>query len=1085
MRKATIPFITVVLLLTLSASTAWAKSAAELLREGLYAEEVEGNLDAAIGLYQQIILDTTAPKNLVAQALYRQGMCFMKKKDEAKARGVFQKLVSNYADQTDVVEKAKPVLEALGNADPASLMPPETIAYIEIGSPGQQVATILKMLKGTPLENPLNILGMKDGSKDAGGASPAPGAAPSSGSHEKNPVQMFQALLNPSMLAEMEKVRGVGVGILGHAQNNPPTIIVLYPGQSDALKGLLQMGMTAFGSAAEPMEGMTAVTFGDGGGAAYDGTVVIVVSPSPKARDLLQWAIRQYKGRTHEPSLASGNKSFARISKQARQQNALTLWLNVDEAYAKLMTTLPADQIPPQLQTADGVVNFKDIDDVIATLSLRETGIALEANIDFKAGYRSLAYNMIHTPNLNKTALKAVPADAVALISLTLGGAGTPQAQAASDKIKSATGLDLGADIFGNVEQISLFVVPPKESVLPQGPQVPPITRSLGLAITSRDPEKTQRLLMTLLQVAKLVAPDTQQPPTGTGRYEIALANNMKLFGHANETNKTLVLSLNSQLVEQSVTATKQDTSVLSGGPLQDALATLSPTTSKLVLVNVGAALQLVEQNAQFASDEAARQAKQALEELIKVTQKTTIRLLTNEAADSFGIRLSVSDLPPLQQLFGPISQLAQMIAEAKAKVGHAQAGGVTPISIPPASAAPTVDGNVDEVWNSVPAHAIRHVTYAPVSSEADLSASFKTMYDNQALYFLVDVTDDRLISDSAEYWLDDGVELFLAAENNKSDVYGDKDYQYHFDWDSTAPTMGEAHHNNTNGVQYAFARTDKGYRLEAKLPWSTLGTKPSVGKKIGLDVHVNDDDDGGNRDTKIMWFGTHDIAWQQPSAFGTAELAGLVGWWKLDEKEGRTAADSSGNGHEATVQGNPDWQPAGGRIGGTIALGGDGDFLDVADQAPFNCTGGVTLTAWIKAKQLDKPWQAIITKGDNTYRIQRNNETSVLEFACTGLRIPNGNEYGSLFGNKAITTGEWHHVAGVYDGKKMYVYMDGALDASQEASGAINTNDARLQIGGNTAVGDRFWNGLIDDVRVYNYGLTEGQIQQLYREGK
>ena len=128
MKRATIPFLTAVLLLGLLASTVHAKSAAELLREGLYAEEVEGNLDTAIGIYQQIILDTTAPKNLVAQALYRQGMCFMKKKDEAKAREVFQKLVTDYTDQTEVVEKAKPVLEGLGNADPASLMPPETIA---------------------------------------------------------------------------------------------------------------------------------------------------------------------------------------------------------------------------------------------------------------------------------------------------------------------------------------------------------------------------------------------------------------------------------------------------------------------------------------------------------------------------------------------------------------------------------------------------------------------------------------------------------------------------------------------------------------------------------------------------------------------------------------------------------------------------------------------------------------------------------------------------------------------------------------------------------------------------------------------
>jgi hypothetical protein len=384
-----------------------------------------------------------------------------------------------------------------------------------------------------------------------------------------------------------------------------------------------------------------------------------------------------------------------------------------------------------------------------------------------------------------------------------------------------------------------------------------------------------------------------------------------------------------------------------------------------------------------------------------------------------------------------------------------------------------------------VPSHAISHVAYTAPTSDADLSANFKTMYDSQALYLLVDVTDDQLVHDSAEYWNDDGVELFIDAENTKSNVYGDKDYQYHFDWDRTAPTMGEVRHNKTNGVQYAFARTDKGYRLEAKLPWSTLGTTPAAGKKIGLDVHVNDDDNGGDRDTKIMWFGEHDVAWQQPNAFGTGELAGLVGWWKLDESEGTKAADSSGNGHNATVRGNPKWQPSGGKIGGAIALSGNGDCLEVANESAFDASAGVTVSAWIRANALDKPWQAIVTKGEGAWRIQRNNETSTLEFACTGLHIPNGNEYGSLLGNKAITLGEWHHIAGVYDGKKMSLYVDGALDTSQEAWGPIGADDNPVLIGENGQVPGRFWNGLIDEVRVYNFGLPEAQVQQLYREGK
>jgi len=157
------------LLLTLFSSTILAKSASVLLREGLYAEEVEGDLNAAIKVYQQVIEDSSAQKKLVAQALYRQGMCYMKLKKEHDAKIVLSKLVAEHADQTQLMEKIKPLLDELGNADPASLMPPETIMYVEIGSPGRQVETILNMLKGTPFENPLAMVGGHQGGAEQSG----------------------------------------------------------------------------------------------------------------------------------------------------------------------------------------------------------------------------------------------------------------------------------------------------------------------------------------------------------------------------------------------------------------------------------------------------------------------------------------------------------------------------------------------------------------------------------------------------------------------------------------------------------------------------------------------------------------------------------------------------------------------------------------------------------------------------------------------------------------------------------------------------------------------------------------------------
>ncbi len=1085
MKKITITFLVAVLLLTtLAVAATGTKSAAVLLREGLYAEEVEGNLDAAIATYQQIIADPTAPKNLVAQALYRQGMCLMKKKNEAEARVAFQKLVTDYSDQTELVEKVKPILEELSNADPASLMPPETLVYVEIGSPGRQVETILNMLKGTPLENPLSVITSK---KDPGqtGEHNAQNAAGSAQSvHVEGPAQIISALLNPSMMAEFKKIRGMGVGFTEIAQNNPPAIIVLFPGRSDALRGVATMALSLVGQAGNPIEGMQFVSFSDGGGAAYDDNVIILASPSPKAAEQLQWAVKQYKGRTNLPSLASANKSFAKISKQARQQNALTIWLNVSETYQRFLKMMPADQVPQQFKMVDGLVDLKSIDDLYAFLSLRETGVAIETNLNFKQGYQSMAWSLIRTPNLNKAYFKAIPPQAVALVSFGLGEAGTPQALAAGEQIKNALGLDIGPQIFGNIEQVTLFAAPPREAVLPEGSQLPPAALSVGLAIASKNPPETQKLLLTLLQATNLaVASDQAAPLSATGQFEIALTNNQKVFGYTDEPSKLMVLSLNPQVIGASLTAVRQNASVLNGGPLQDAVATLSPTTSKLVLINVGGALQLAAQSAQFGSDETAKQARQCLEELIKASQKTTLRLQTNESADSFGLRASLSDLPPVSQIFGPAAQLVQMVTQAKAHMRAEEQA--PPVSIMQAGPAPAIDGNVDEVWNTVAAQTIDHVIYTPPSSQADLSADFKTMYDNQALYILVNVADDQLVSDSTEPWLDDGVEVFIDADNSKSNTYGDDDYQFHFDWDSSAPAMGENHHNKTTGVEYAFARSDKGYRLEARLPWSTLGVTPAPGQRIGLDVQVNDDDDGGDRDSKIMWHAQRDTAWQQPNVFGTGELAGLLGWWKLDEKEGTQAADSSGNGHNATVQGNPQWQPTGGKLGGAIALDGNGAYLEVADKSAFDAQAGVTVAAWIKVASFDKPWQAIVTKGDSAWRLHRFRESSALDFACSGVHVPDNSEWGGLSGKKEIRPGEWHHVVGVYDGKQMRLYVDGVLDVSQEAWGAIRTNDQPVLIGENSEQRNRFWNGLIDDVRVYNFGLTEAQVQQLLQDKK
>ena len=1069
--------IVLFLVVALVASAAPAKSASELLQEALYAEQIDGDLDAAIGIYEQIIKDGSAQRSHVAQALYRQGMCFMKKQQEQQARLVFEKLVAEYSDQRNIVNKAKPLLQELSNADPADLMPPDTLVYLELGSPGKQVDTILNMLKGTPFENPLAAIGRgQQGGPSTGHVAGGP-----------SPGDIVGGFLNPNMMAEFKKIRGIGIGVTGIPQNDtPPAIVVLYPGKSDAIRGLIFGALAFIGKPVEAVEGMQMVEFTDGGGVAYDDNVIILASPPAYTAGQLTWCVKQYKGITNEPTLASSNKSFAKISKKDRQENALTIWANVDKGYTNLTLLFPEGQIPQDILNANNLADFENIRDLIASLSLKEDEIALEANVSFKDGHHSLAYNMFRTPQLDKAAFEAVPSETVVLLSVALGGPDSPQSQALRQHIQNATGIEIGGDIFVNIEQITLFAVPYDGTSPASLSGAPPIVGSLGLVLTSPNPNQTRQILTGLLTAANLIM--SQSADEQSGRYQMQLVTNQTIHCYASQENKTTVLSLNPSVVEASALALGRHQSVTVAGPLKNPLSKLSPEVSKLLLVNVGGALRAGKDLLLADMDESRDTAEELVVQLAKSADKTTIQFCTHEQLGNLNVRAEIRDLPPASEFFGPMMQLSQIISESKEQAWAEKSQAGIPAVIRKASRPVVIDGEAEELWSEAREYKINNVIYEPVSSDQDLSAFYKALWDEQNLYIMVNVTDDSLKNDSdSDLWYqDDCVEVFIDADNSKSNEYDENDGQYHFDFDRSNPTMDTFEHGRLEGVEFAMVTTQNGYRTEIKFPFSTIGKEPSAGAKIGLDVHVNDDDDGGDRDTKMTWFGKQDTAWQTPSVFGTAELAGLLGWWKFDETSGRDVADASGNGNIGKIlNGQPRWQPSGGKIGGALLFDGKGDWVHVANEANFDCVAEVSVAAWIKVNRFDKDYQAIVTKGDSAWRIQRNQGADSIEFACSGLKIPSGSPYGGLYGQKGVNDGQWHHVAGVYDGQKMTLYVDGKEDVSQPASGPINTNDQPVYIGENSEMTERFFNGLMDDVRVYNCALGRAEVAALYSEGK
>ncbi len=97
------------------------KPASVLLQEGLYAEEVEGNLDEAIKIYQQVITASEQMEQAAAQASYRIGLCYIKKGDTEQAANQFNELITKYPKQESLVKEAQKQLE--------KLQPPLTLGF--------------------------------------------------------------------------------------------------------------------------------------------------------------------------------------------------------------------------------------------------------------------------------------------------------------------------------------------------------------------------------------------------------------------------------------------------------------------------------------------------------------------------------------------------------------------------------------------------------------------------------------------------------------------------------------------------------------------------------------------------------------------------------------------------------------------------------------------------------------------------------------------------------------------------------------------------------------------------------------------
>lgn len=195
--------------------------------------------------------------------------------------------------------------------------------------------------------------------------------------------------------------------------------------------------------------------------------------------------------------------------------------------------------------------------------------------------------------------------------------------------------------------------------------------------------------------------------------------------------------------------------------------------------------------------------------------------------------------------------------------------------TIPKTATPPTIDGVAGDVWADVAIHAVENVLIREIDGNGDdeLAGQWQALWDETAIYFHVAVTDPESNVDSDMAYQNDNLEIYLDPDYSRGERYdGENDAQL------TVQRGDETLHPGPTSVGYpstevAVTETDDGWAAELAIPWSDAGVTPQAGMPIGMDVHVTDDVDGGDRDVKLGWFSTTDESWQRPDTFATVTL--------------------------------------------------------------------------------------------------------------------------------------------------------------------------------------------------------------------
>ena len=195
-----------------------------------------------------------------------------------------------------------------------------------------------------------------------------------------------------------------------------------------------------------------------------------------------------------------------------------------------------------------------------------------------------------------------------------------------------------------------------------------------------------------------------------------------------------------------------------------------------------------------------------------------------------------------------------------------------------------------------------------------------------------------------------------------------------------------------------------------------------------------------------------------------------LMAHWKFDDAPADGALDSSGRGHTGTCTGTGCPLLVAGHIGNAYKFDAVDDVLIVLDSLDFR--GNFTIAMWANLAAVTAQVSGMAKPGPpgNTWQLELHVSTY----------SHSGGSFHYLDGGPTIAANTWYHVAGTWDGTTKRLYLNGVMVASVASTTTYNTQNISLGGDDNGAGPTLLWNGMLDDLRIYNRVLNVTEIAAL-----